>query len=889
MYVDDMRLLKNSINEFKIYDQKMNDEDYKEKEKIRLPKNGEKTSRDRNKIFALVLYKNLYPRDFADLIRNQGELYNIFPKKKKIAKENTMKIEVKIPPLEKKIEELKNEKLSNVENLRVLYVAKILSKKPEEGYVGNVYDYISDEKFAELRRRESFDYVEQNIYGRFSNRSQYFHFSDVEKEVDPYHIYDQREKMIVDSTNGEIDKLESQILDYKNEISEMEQKSIKDLLQEFPEIDFVSDIESPSKKEFVDYLLRRGYIDEDYSRYISYFYADSLSENDKRFLRLIKNNQAPNNFFLELSNFENIVKRILGYEWRHFAILNHSLLGYLLQKKERHLDSFLMTLWKYKKENRNCTFLSDFGGNRNFCQILYNEIYRLFNDKKDWMQILFEKESKSVLYKFFKYADFEKAREDIVNYLSKDVSYLYDSEVVGDEKLIAAKLALLGLKFNLLNNTPDCPIYDILLNCNAYVVSKQNFNVIINHSLKRGAQEPIVDYYTQISNLPNDKIKSYVKENIEEFVKNVVLSTETLTEENEDAFVELLNSEKLSHDTKVKLIEKNKCYISDLAKIKLAKSKSTDKKQMDLYDLLFVCGRIKPLWKNVIENFKYHGKELNKCLNDYLNDSSVVDEIVKSEFLSQEELKNKSGNCETARWFYQGLLAVEGLSLESFSKLMDACPWKMNDFSLYGVSPEKMDCLIELNKIEFTPEKYNVIENGYVTLLPKYISKNFNRFIDVRRELSVSFETMKLLLDSKELNNDAKKRLLSMDFNAWDEMRAYNGDYKWLGEKVVELEYSENLSASVEKIAKDLDDVLILKKFITLQEPNLKNNEIEEIVMSEMPEPYSLCVSRNDEKVKIPNTPENLAFVSALKKKDLIVGFKQGKNEITVTQKEPIQ
>lgn len=79
-----MRLLINSINEFKIYDKKINESDYIENKET-------KVSRDRNKIFALILYKNLYPNDFALLVQNKGELHSIFEKKKMLLKNKRLK------------------------------------------------------------------------------------------------------------------------------------------------------------------------------------------------------------------------------------------------------------------------------------------------------------------------------------------------------------------------------------------------------------------------------------------------------------------------------------------------------------------------------------------------------------------------------------------------------------------------------------------------------------------------------------------------------------------------------------------------------------------------------------------------------------------------------
>ena len=898
LYVDDMRLLKNSVNEFKIYDQKINVEDYKTNEQADTTKFHDKTSRDRNKIFALVLYKNLYPKDFADLICNKGELYNVFKKKKQLAGKKIKEIQDKISPLESELKEIESQVLSqnvkDVNELRVLYVAKIFSKKPAGNNICNdIYDFVSDENFNKLRQQGCVNVSEYLYYGQKSNYSIDFNFADIEKEIDPQYTYDQREKMIKDKLNGKIGEIKRKIDEYRNAISEMEQKSVKDMLQDFPEMDFVSNMRSP-KKGFVDYLLRHGYIDEDYSRYISYFYGNSLSENDTHYLRLIKNNQASNDFFLKLSNFGKVVKRIQKHEWRCFAILNHSLLKYLLQMKDRHLDYFLNTLWKYKQQKSDCTFLSTFvidfnDEDCNLYSTLFNRLYKLFNNENRWLQVLFEKESNSVHYKFFRYTDFEEKKDDVVNFLSKDVSFLYDFDVGGDKEVVAAKFNALNLKFNLSYVTPKFPIYDILLEQNAYVISKQNFDIIVNHALGNDFKHIINDYYTQVSKMPNKKVKAYVDENIEDFVDKVMLSSGKNIAENEDAFVELLNMENLSYAAKAKLIEKNDCEISDLTNVSLDKLKSKDAKQVDLCDLLFAHRRVKPCWKNVFESFKHNDIALSKSLNDYMFDKKTVDEIVESDFLTPDELINKNGNYGIAYGFYQSLLAAGNIPLECFSILMSVCPWSVDDFDLMRISQEEMNYLIELKILKFSDEKYNLIVNRFVDLIPKYVGLNFDEFIAACKNLYVSFEILKLLLDSSELDNEQKKILLSTEFNAWQDLWRLGTNCDRLGKKVIELGYTGKIFVPLNYIVRNLDNALDVKKFISLQEEYLKNNEIADFIYSKGLDLYRSCISKNGKNVKVPNTPEDLAFVKVLKKKGLIAGFDVEKDSIVVTQFSPNQ
>ena len=110
-------------------------------------KSKQEISHDRNKIFALILYKNLYPEDFAKLSCNDGELYSIFQAKSEIIKDKISKVEKKINPLKQEVKDIEKQIDIDIKELRLIYIAKIFSKKQANNYLkDNIEDNISDEK-----------------------------------------------------------------------------------------------------------------------------------------------------------------------------------------------------------------------------------------------------------------------------------------------------------------------------------------------------------------------------------------------------------------------------------------------------------------------------------------------------------------------------------------------------------------------------------------------------------------------------------------------------------------------------------------------------------------------------------------------------------------------
>ena len=890
LYIDDMRLLKNSINEFKIYDKKVNGEDYKSNNNT----SDENIYRDRNKIFALILYKNLYPKDFALLAQNEGDLYSIIQKRNAIAKEECKQIELEIKNIENKIQEIEKQIDIDKKELRIIYISKIFSKKPDNSFISqNADDFTSDEEFDKIKKNSSLEclqYTQRNdYYGSWGYEKGLFsyNFSSIEKEVDSKYSYNKREEMIKSKVDGKLNLLRNDLKEKNFDLSECSKKNIKELLEDVSPEKFTGHLEKQDEKfnNFIIYLLRHGYIDENYFEYISNFYANSLSVHETQYLLLIKNQQSPN-FELILSSVDKVIKRIKDIEWRLPAILNNSMLSYILITDDYHLKDFLETLWNYKLLNHDNFFLSKFSADSNCLSRLYQGLYKFLGHENNWINVIFDNEEISILYYFFVYVDFEKTEENILSYLKKDLSFLHLDNI--DKGTVSSKINFYGLKFNLLEDTIKYPIYNIILDNSAYTISKQNFDIIVKNAFADASEVPIKDYYTQISKLENQNVKTYVGQNIETFVKDVILSTENSIAENEEAFIELLNNENLKTETKAELIEKNNCIISDITKIKGVVVQSPDGEidLMDCQNSLYKNKKVKPTWFNVFENFKHNGNKLDPCLVEYLNDEKIVDKLIEDKPLANDEIEENNGNHEVASAFYENILVAKDLHLSSFAKLMKVCPWTYKVLPQYNIDPEKIGKIIELEKISLSLENYSGIKLNHSSLLPKYIETHFDDFIGKWSELKITIvpDGMKSLLDSDDLSKNQKCQLLSTDFEIWRSI-SQKESFIWLGKKIIELDFSEQLQVSIMSVIQNLEDERDLIRIISLQSRFLSDAEITDIVNNKI-NSFKSYIECKGKKKELSNSLENLLFVGVLKNKGLISSFKEEGNKIKIYQKK---
>lgn len=101
LFIDDMRLLNNICNEYYAYKIELRREDNQEKS----------LNLDLEKIFAMIVYKNIFPRDFSLLQLNQGFLYHLFENKDDHKQQLMLELDKKIEDLENELREIREEHL----------------------------------------------------------------------------------------------------------------------------------------------------------------------------------------------------------------------------------------------------------------------------------------------------------------------------------------------------------------------------------------------------------------------------------------------------------------------------------------------------------------------------------------------------------------------------------------------------------------------------------------------------------------------------------------------------------------------------------------------------------------------------------------------------------
>lgn len=277
IYINDMRLLKNILNEFFVYKEVLNSKILK---------------LDSEKIFSLVLLKNVYPRDFEMLQRKSGIIFNIFKNLDEKIKHKEFENNNKIKQHNDLILKIKDS-INNADyNLIVSNIPESLKiSNPEnmnrrQGDILREMYKFRNEKFY-LNVYDSSNYLNQRLELTFDDLVNAFNFKkkDFEKELNK----------IIEEKRNRILEIEEKINDLNLEMEILKSNNNRDIFKLFSDsdVDEIFKITSHNLKEYAegDELIRvliiNGYIDKSYEIYKSIFYPGGLHYNDMIFYREI--------------------------------------------------------------------------------------------------------------------------------------------------------------------------------------------------------------------------------------------------------------------------------------------------------------------------------------------------------------------------------------------------------------------------------------------------------------------------------------------------------------------------------------------------------------------------------------------------------------------------
>lgn len=672
LYIDDMRLLKNVCNEFLVYYHRLNT-----------------TELNFNKMFAMITYKNLFPRDFSDLQNGQGYIKSLFDHKDTFILSEREKILDQIGAKKEQIEACKSEQLVDVSELDII--------KNNKYAATNSYPY-------NLRRKDYDDWVNN--------------------------VYPVRKAAIQNKLNGRLSVLETELIALELQLAKLDSRQLKDIINRenrqtifhTPTINEVGDkseykeIRGSDYFALLKYLVGEGYIDETYADYMTYFYPNSLSVVDKKFLRSIRDKQAKE-YTYSLKNPALTLTYLNIADFEEPETLNFDLFEHILSNNNEYAERFIVQL----KARKKFDFLSQYFTTRK----IKNSIDKII---RCWPEFFFDVIStnsmpydqiREISVSILLYCDDKSIESANINnclteFVSRTNDYLNLREFNADRLISSFKL--INVKFRSINyDVSEKNIYKLVYEKSMYCLTYENIKNMLDHI--HGIQdEAIVKHqnYTTLLSIIDSPIYGYVQANIAEYFGIVFKVCDGKIEDGETTIVNVLNDESITDEIK-------KSYVALLSNTVLDISQINDHK---LWSVLLEQKKLHFSENNLYYCFAEY-KNLTALLIGYINRYGGIIDISNISVETDDQFKRKIFDA-TIKCFELDD-AKYGQILSSSAVVCDA------SFDIDNVPTSKMNVLIDNGIIRMSKGCLISIRNKYKDVLFRFIRQNIGEYVDMMK------------------------------------------------------------------------------------------------------------------------------------------------------------
>lgn len=689
LYIDDMRLLKNICNEFIIYYNRLNI-----------------TELDCNKMLAIIAYKNLFPRDFANLQLNQGFVYTLFDRKDFFVAEETKELKEQISKRVHEIELARSEHLKTVKELDTVY-------KRTDRYGHNIR--LSEEEEAERLERK---------------------------------------KAIDNKLNNRIPAIEDEIKILENDIIALNNKQLRDIITR-ENIDHIFSIKSVNaigseteinevkSSEYFDllkYLIRNGYIDETYADYMTYFYENSLNRIDKIFLRSITDKNAKE-YTYKLKNPQLVVSRLRLVDFDQEEALNFDLFTYLLQNSRiDYVNRIIDQLRNTKNFNFVGSYLDTTPELLSYIEHLnmrWPEAFITALNEQSLTEKQIRKYSISTLY----YSNDDVIRSVnkdncLCNYISNSRDYLAIDNPNTD-RLIHC-FTLLGVCFIGFNYTElNKGLFDAAYEGSLYEINAENLQLIQREILGEKDEDSILHKnYTILCSHPDAPITQYVNQNINKYFSVLFQICGGPIHDDENVVVSVLNNDNLTDEYKRDYIANLKTTISSIKKIYNNSFWSlllnVDIVQYSEYNVMECCNAI----------------NLNESVISYINRCNIDLDFSKAEY--DQKAKEK---------LFNSVIICNDIENAKYKQILVSLGITCDNFTITEISDDKLAILIDAKVIRMTANNLQFMRENYPNRSLYFIHRNMEKYVDIMEENPLSQEELLEIL-SWDISDEQRIRLI---------------------------------------------------------------------------------------------------------------------------------
>ena len=656
-FIQDMRILTNIVNEYKQYRDKLCE--------------ASDFQLNKTKLFGMIVYKNYYPQDFALLHRRDGKIYKCISSKSNFIPLALKAIEESENALSKKEQIFKQDANLSKTDLRRLFLFKLwhtLSRKPLAIRIDNNFltleQIASNEMlFIKLIGMKNITY---HYYSGYTySESDAVDFERIDREIN----YSKR-----------VELLENGITYFHNEHRRIRQEKIKvkslrlkELIKKY-KLGETDEYKSLGLTPMMNVFVRRGYLDEDYYDYISYFYEGMVSLSDRELLLSMKIEEGQP-YEYHIDKIENFVKELKDYMFESDAILNIDLLDYLASHNVQS-DKFEYVMMRLERDKAPLQFLSQYYSEGKQQSVVFKHFIEYTNSWNNIISWNNSTEKDNLIEAYLKFCS--NLGQIQQKWLNNNYKFLVEHSegITLDKSLILVKASRF---VSLCDGSED--LLDCVIENNCYEINLENICIITRRLHSEGNALSAENLnYTRIKDTNNDSFIGYIKDNISSTIQCL---KDEYQDESPESLMFILNNANIDAEVKTTYLTGQHNHIDDFAGI--------DNEEM--YDIAVKSRILLPTWKNM--SFYYEHKdgmsdELMSFINYYATELSGE--------ICSDDLSNKN-------YLYVSLFGSKMLSIDNYRKLLRSFTGHFPDIDkLKNAGQDRLMILAENGRILFNAD-----------------------------------------------------------------------------------------------------------------------------------------------------------------------------------------
>lgn len=855
-YISDMRILQNIYNEFIVYK--------------KILRTGQDLKLSDELMMALIIFKNLYPCDFADIQMEQGVIKQAFTDKQKYLILKQTAIQSEIDESIEVLDGVQSEALKNIKELKMAFLCEItdwngVARQITFNNGSTIYArevIMDDYDMSQWRNLErcSGTYYDWNGNGGYS-----FSFNRL-SEI--YASYFEREKRIKLIEESRIAEEQEKVKKLKIQLQDISGWSLKRLIEQSG-VEEVLPSEVRENKLLV-FLLRRGYIDEKYTNYINYFKGNSITKDDMNFILAVKN-MEPQPFNYSLIKTTMVVQRLQIYEFGQKVIYNFDLLECVLSSDDHRekRNAFIKQLadeeeqsWKFIDEFMDLTeqqsyFIKLLASNwPNMWGCVANNAVLTYERKIHYLSLLISNadiEAIVTMNANNKMSDFIEQNEDILQQLTS----------VESSKVIAV-IEALHVMFSKVSieNVPE-DVLDYMFDNNCYELNQLMIQHVVEYKNIALVPDLKSKNYTTIIKLGYAHLVEYVRENLSQYIEKVVLTEEHVFDV-EEQIIDLLERSIDNQMLCINIIVHEEFCMGDITCCcsELITEKKTAVK--GIWDALLKNNKILPTWENV---------------NSYWSVFKFTQELLT--YIESHSADLVSADCQCINDdFIREFIGVE-VADGVFETLLPHIRMNNFDIALASATEIRVAIMIRCKYFEFTVAYYDEIKKTFPDLCVEFILQNQVEYMSVIDNIQMDVSLLENLLFSDRL--EAEKAQILLD--------TYGTEYMTnrMAENLQTMGLTINFGI-FNAAWECLDESGKLK--LMLEHLELLDAEAIHSCFTELERWYSDFLDRSKQHVvELANSPQNQKLAKRLKAVDYITSYTSKEKKVydSATETEMIK